>query len=101
MRLKSLSASLQSDEFPRDGATSECYTQAEITFSLVGATIPCLRLFVEAAKTGLLEISMWGPGTTSGSSTRSHAGKEPGLALKRTSTVAKAREDSEGIQLRD
>ena len=56
---------------------------------------------MEAAKTGLFGIFMWGPGTTSGSYTRSYAGKEPGLALKRRSTVAVAREDSEGLQLRD
>lgn len=101
MRLKSLSTSLTSNEYLLDAATTEYYTQAEMTFSLIAATIPCLRLFMEAAKTGLLGISMWGPGTTSGSYTRSHAGKETGLASKRRSIAAKGRENSEGIQLRN
>lgn len=101
MRLKSLSTFLNSDNHLLDAATTVYYTQAEMTFSLIAATIPCLRLFMEAAKTGLLGISMWGPGTTSGSYTRSYAGKEPGLASKRRSTVPKVREDSNGIQLRD
>jgi hypothetical protein len=101
MRLRSLNKSLTSDEYLLEAATAQYYTQAEMTFSLIAATIPCLRLFMEAAKTGLLGISMWGPGTTSGSYTRSYAGKETGLASKRRSIVAKEREDSEGIQLRD
>jgi hypothetical protein len=101
MRLKSLSVSLTSDNYLLDAATTEYYTQAEMTFSLIAATVPCPRLSMEAAKTGLLGISMWGPGTTSGSYTRSYAGKEPGLASKARSTVAKEREESEGIQLRD
>jgi hypothetical protein len=101
MRLQSLNTSLTSDEYLLEAATAEYYTQAEMTFSLIAATIPCLRLFMEAAKTGLLGISMWGPGTTSGSYTRSYAGKETGLASKRRSIVGKGRENSEGIQLRD
>jgi hypothetical protein len=101
MRLQSLNPSLSSDEYLLEAATAEYYTQAEMTFSLIAATIPCLRLFMEAAKTGLLGISMWGPGTTSGSYTRSYAGKETGLASKKGGIVAKGREDSEGIQLRD
>lgn len=101
MRLRSLSISLTSDEYLLDAATTEYYTQAEMTFSLIAATIPCLRLFMEAAKTGLLGISMWGPGTTSGSYTRSYAGKESGIKSKTRNIVAKGREDSEGIQLRD
>jgi hypothetical protein len=101
MRLQSLNTSLTSDEYLLKAATAEYYTQAEMTSSLIAATIPCLRLFMEAAKTGLLGISMWGPGTTSGSYTRSYAGKETGLASKKGGIVAKGREDSEGIQLRD
>jgi len=101
MRLQSLQTSLTSDEYLLDAATTEYYTQAEMTFSLIAATIPCLRLFMEAAKTGLLGISMWGPGTTSGSYTRSYAGKESGVRSKTRSIVTKGREDSEGIQLRN
>ena len=82
MRLKSLNTSLTSEEYLLSAATTEYYTQAEMTFSLIAATIPCLRLFMEAAKTGLLGISMWGPGTTSGSYTRSYAGKEPGATSR-------------------
>ena len=101
MRLKSLSTSLTSGEYLLDTAETEYYTQAEMTFSLIAATIPCLRLFMEAAKTGLLAISMWGPGTTSGSYTRSYAGNQSGIGSKTRSTMAKGREDSEGIKLRD
>ena len=101
MRLKSLNASLTSEGYLLSAATTEYYTQAEMTFSLIAATIPCLRLFMEAAKTGLLGISMWGPGTTSGSYTRSYAGKEPGTTSRTRSTVSKGRQDAEGIQLRD
>lgn len=101
MRLQSLDTSLKSVNYLLDAATTEYYTQAEMTFSLIAATIPCLRVFMEAAKTGLLGISMWGPSTTSGSYTRSYAGKESGIKSKPRSIVAKGRDDSDGIQLRD
>jgi hypothetical protein len=101
MRLQSLSTSLTSDEYLLDAAENEYYTQAEMTFSLIAATIPCLRLFMEAAKTGLLGISMWGPGTTSGSCTRSYAGYQSGVGSKTRSIVTKGHGNSEGIQLRD
>jgi len=101
MRLKSLDTTLKSDNYLLAAAATEYYTQAEMTFSLIAATIPCLRLFMEAAKTGLLGISMWGPGTTSGSYTRSYAGRDTGLASKRRSIAAKAGEDIDGIHLRD
>lgn len=101
MRLESLNNSLVSDNHLLAAATTEYYTQAGMTFSLIAATIPCLRLFMEAAKTGLLGISMWGPGTTSGRYTRTFAGKESGIKSKIRSIVAKGGEDSGGIQLRD
>jgi len=101
MRLDSLSMSMSSNEHLLAAATTEYYTQAEMTFSLIAATIPCLRIFMEAAKTGLLGISMWGPGTTSGSYTRSYAGKEPGTTSRVRSTVTKRHGNDEGIQLRD
>lgn len=102
MRLKSLSMSLTSEEYLLDSATTEYYTQAEMTFSLIAATIPCLRIFMEAAKTGLLGVSMWEAGTTSGSYTRSYSGKTTGT-MSRTGdiTVSRGRELPESIQLRD
>ena len=101
MRLQSLSISLTGDEYLLESATTKYYTQAEMTFSLIAGTIPCLRLFMEAARTGLLGISMWGPGTTSGSYARSYAGKKSGIRSKPRSIETKRREETEGIQLRD
>ena len=101
MRLQSLRTSLTSDEYLLDASSTEYYTQAGMTFSLIAATIPCLRLFMEAAKTGLLGISMWGPGTTSGSYTKSYTAKESGIMSKTRITAVQGREDAEDIQLRD
>jgi hypothetical protein len=94
MRLKSLSTSLASEEPLLDAAMSEYYTQVEMTFSLIAATIPCLRIFMEAAKTGLLGVSMWGADTTTGGSyTRSYAGKEAGTISRLRSSVPKQLRD--------
>jgi hypothetical protein len=102
MRLKSLSTSLASEEPLLDAAMSEYYTQVEMTFSLIAATIPCLRIFMEAAKTGLLGVSMWGADTmTGGSYTRSYAGKEAGTISRLRSSVPKRPEEADIIQLRD
>lgn len=101
LRLKSLQTSLISEEHLLDAATTEYYTQAEMTFSLIAATIPCLRIFMEAAKTGLLGISMWEAGTTTGSYTRSYAGKEQGNVSRAKGIVSRECEVAEGIQLRD
>jgi hypothetical protein len=103
VRLKSLSISLTSEEYLWDSATTEYHTQVEMTFSLIAATIPCLRMFMEAAKTGLLGISMWGADTTTGtgSYTRSRNGKKTGDASRTRDTLSRRREGPEGIQLRD
>lgn len=95
IRLKRLSISLTSEEYLLDSATTEYYTQAEMTFSLIAATIPCLRMFMEAAKTGLLGVSMADDGTTTWSYTRSRNGK------RTQDTVSRRREVVESIQLRD
>jgi hypothetical protein len=97
VRLKSLNISLTSEEYFWDSATTEYHTQVEMTFSLIAATIPCLRMFMEAANTGLLGISMWDAETTTGtgSYTRSRTGKRTG------DTLSRRREDPEGIRLRD
>lgn len=101
MRLKSLSISLTSEEYLLDAARTEYFTQAEMTFSLIAATIPCLRIFMEAAKTGLLGISMWEAGTTTDSYSRSYASKKPGTYSRNRDTMTKARLGTESIQLRD
>jgi hypothetical protein len=102
MRLESLRTSLASEEPLLDAAMTEYYTQAEMTFSLIAATIPCLRIFMEAAKTGLLGVSMWGANTTTGGSyTRSYAGKEAGTISRLKSSVSKGHEEVDAIQLRD
>jgi hypothetical protein len=102
MRLISLRTSLASEQPLLDAAKTEYYTQAEMTFSLIAATIPCLRIFMQAAKTGLLGISMWEAGTTTGGSyTKSHAGKEAGKTSRIKSIVPKGHKEANVIQLRD
>lgn len=101
MRLKSLSISLTSEQYLLDAAVAEYYTQAGMTFSLIAATIPCLRIFMEAAKTGLLGVSMWEGDTTTGSYTRSYAGKEPGTTSRTKRTMSKGHDFADVIQLRD
>jgi hypothetical protein len=101
VRLKSLSISLTSEEYLLDTATTEYHTQVEMTFSLIAATIPCLRMFMEAAKTGLLGVSMWDAGTTTGSYTRSRTGKNTGNMSRTRDTLSRPREVTEGIHLRD
>lgn len=54
LRLVSLSESLASDEPIFDYATTEVFTQGELCFSVMSATIPCLRIFMQSANTGLL-----------------------------------------------
>lgn len=54
LRLLSLSESSSSNEPVFDYATTEVFTQAELCFSVISATIPCLRIFMQSANTGLL-----------------------------------------------
>ncbi len=56
MRLVSLSQTLRSDIFLFDYVTSEIWTQAELCFAVLSATIPCLRIFLAAVQTGLLDL---------------------------------------------
>jgi hypothetical protein len=53
----SLSNSLASTELIFDYATTECFTQGGLCFSVISATIPCLRIFMHSAKTGLLGMT--------------------------------------------
>lgn len=101
MRLVNLHKSLTSEDWLLDAAMTEYYTQSEMTFSLIAATIPCLRVFMEAAKTGLLGVSMFEGGTTTGSYTRSYAGKEQSTTSRAKSTAFKGNEVADAIQLRD
>jgi hypothetical protein len=103
VRLKSLSISLTSEEYFWDSATTEYHTQVEMTFSLIAATIPCLRMFMEAANTGLLGISMWDAETTTGTAsyTRSRTGKRTANISRTQDTLSRRREDPEAIRLRD
>lgn len=52
----SLSQTLRSDIFLFDYVTSEIWTQAELCFAVLSATIPCLRIFLAAVQTGLLDL---------------------------------------------
>jgi hypothetical protein len=101
IRLMNLSTSLTSEEYLLDSATTEYYTQAEMTFSLIAATIPCLRMFMEAAKTGLLGVSTWEDETTTGSYMKSYRGNKTGATSRTQDTVSKQRDITDSIQLRD
>ena len=101
IRLKNLSTSLTSKEYLLDSATTEYYTQAEMTFSLIAATITCLRMFMEAAKTGLLGVSTWEDSTAMGSYMKSYIGKKSGATPRTQDTVSRQRDAAEVIQLRD
>jgi hypothetical protein len=94
---------LTSEEYFWDSATTEYHTQVEMTFSLIAATIPCLRMFMEAANTGLLGISMWDAETTTGtgSYTRSRTGKRTGDTSRTQDTLSRRRDEPDRIQLRD
>ena len=54
LRLVSLSGSLASDEPMFDYATTKVFTQSGLCFSFISAIIPCLRIFMQSANTGLL-----------------------------------------------
>lgn len=56
IRVVSLSRTLRSDVFLFDYVTPEIYTQAELCYAVLSATIPCLRIFLAAAQTGLLDL---------------------------------------------
>jgi hypothetical protein len=101
VRLKSLSTSLTSEEYLMDIATTEYHTQVEMTFSLVAATIPCLRMFMEAAKTGLLGVSMFDADTNTGSYTISRSGKKTGDTSRTRDTLSRRREVTDDTQLRN
>jgi hypothetical protein len=101
IRLMNLSTSLTSEEYLLDSATTEYYTQAEMTFSLIAATIPCLRMFMEAAKTGLLGVSTWEDETTTGSYMKSYKGNKTGATSRTQDTVSKQRDVDESIQFCD
>lgn len=54
VRLISQSESFASTELIFDYATTEVFTQGELCFSVISATVPCLRIFMQSANTGLL-----------------------------------------------
>ncbi|KAM0716068.1 hypothetical protein Q7P37_008582 [Cladosporium fusiforme] len=64
MRLISLSKSLTSTEQIFDHATSEILTQAELCYSVISATIPCLRIFMQSVNTGLLGMTTFDESST-------------------------------------
>lgn len=60
IRLSSLSWTLTSPTFTFDFVQSEITTQAEMCYSVISATIPCLRIFVQSFNTGLLSANVLG-----------------------------------------
>lgn len=60
IRLVTLSSTLTSPTFTFDFTQSEIATQAEMCYSVISATIPCLRIFVQSFNTGLLSANVLG-----------------------------------------
>ena len=90
LRLLSLSRTLRSKVFTFDFATTEIFTQVEMCYALIAATTPCLRVFLRAMNTGLINRSVidsngyyLGTATSGRSSMRgrdSHMGSKLGTA---------------------
>ena len=57
-RLQSLSSALKSSDFLFAYASTVVYTQAELCFNIICATLPCFNLILQAANTGLLSESV-------------------------------------------
>ena len=66
IRLITLSWTLTSATFTFDFIQSEITTQAEMCYSVVSATIPCLRIFVQSFNTGLLSANVLGTNSKDG-----------------------------------
>ena len=81
-RLLDLATTLSAPDFLFRYSTTEIYTQALMCFSLISATIPCLRIFLGAFQSGMLGgdliiTTSSGMGTiSSGAKSKSH--KESG-----------------------
>lgn len=108
LRLISLSNSLASTELVFDYAMTEALTQGELCFSVISATIPCLRIFMQSAKTGLLGMSTFDSsgdrsktgylGSRSGTFGRTTSRSLDKLKGKRK---ADTREEADTIELQD
>ena len=66
IRLTTLSSTLTSPTFTFDFTKSEIATQAEMCYSVISATIPCLRIFVQSFNTGLLSANVLGTSSKDG-----------------------------------
>jgi hypothetical protein len=107
LRLISLSKSLASAELVFDYATTECFTQGEMCYSIISATIPCLRIFMHSAKTGLLGMATFDStgdrskasylGSRSGNFASTSRSQDRSKAKKRTIKVV----DEDIIELQD
>jgi hypothetical protein len=103
----SLSKTLGSTELVFDHATTECFTQGELCFSVVSATIPCLRIFMHSAKTGLLGMTTFD--STGDRSRTSYLGSRSGnfASTSRSQDRSKAKKkanklvDEDTIELQD
>lgn len=91
MRLISLSRSLTSTEQVFDHATSEVFTQAELCYSVISATIPCLRIFMQSANTGLLGMTTFDESTTDRSDPTYLTSRSENYGGKRSSNKQKGR----------
>lgn len=84
LRVVSLSRTLVSDDFTYTYAKTQFYTQAEMCYTVVSATIVCLRVFLIAAHTGIQGI----PGFSGldASQLTHYSGSSRTLGSKRTRT---------------
>lgn len=107
LRLDNLRTSLWSDEFFFDYTTTEIYTQALMCYSIVSATVPCLRIFLGAFETGLLggdfTHSSQSPMSTGGNATttRSSYGGQQAARNNKSQVSHELREIGEEIPVAD
>lgn len=89
LRLISLSKSLTSAEQIFDHATSEVFTQAELCYLVISATIPCLRIFMQSVNTGLLGMTTFDESTTDRSNPTYLASRSGNFGGKKMSSKSK------------
>lgn len=94
LRLLSITRNIASPNFTFDYARTEIYTQVEMTFALLNATIICLHNFLRFANSGGLDMTvgtggmvtkLYGTGASSADRSRGHTGENLSSLKKRES----------------
>ena len=103
LRLLSLLSSLRSHSFLFRYAMTETWTQGEMAYTLISATIPSLRIFLYSANTGLLPGDLTGK-TNTESETITYGTPRKGSAGLRNRSSKRTRSNGrvqESIKLSD